>query len=233
MMPIVRLGPVKLPSMSGVSDVWAANHPWATVYDFIVEREDLARVLWKVGIDSDVRLLYAAAEEIARLPEGAAVLDIPCGGGVALRGVFPGQPIRYVAADIAPAMLERTRANAERRGLDQIETAEADVEDLPFADGEFDLVVSFTGMHCFPHPEIAVKEIARVLKPGGALTGSAYLNDTGPRHNALARIGRLGGLMGPSCSRADLEEWLPKYGFGMPSITKSGGISYFHALRQA
>jgi ubiquinone/menaquinone biosynthesis C-methylase UbiE len=218
--------------MPGVSDMWAANHPWATIYDFIVEREQVARVAWQVGVGSDVRLLYAAAEEIGRLPAGSAVLDIPCGGGVALRGLKPGQDIRYVAADIAPAMLERTRENARRRGLEQVETSEADVEDLPFADGEFDLCVSFTGMHCFPHPEVAVREIARVVKPGGALTGSAYLNDAGARHVPMATLGRLTGLMGPSCSRAELERWLPEYGFAEPSIVKSGAISYFHAVRR-
>jgi SAM-dependent methyltransferase len=214
-----------------VSDIWAANHPWATIYDYIVEHEQVAQVLWKVGIDSDVRLLYGAAEEIGRLPAGAAVLDIPCGGGVALRGLTAGQDVRYVAADIAPAMLKRTRENAERRGLDQVETCRADVEKLPFEDGEFDLCVTFTGMHCFPHPETAVREIARVVKTGGAITGSAYLNDGGLRHEPMARMGRLSGLMGPSCSREDLEEWLPKYGFKSPAITRSGAISYFHAVR--
>jgi ubiquinone/menaquinone biosynthesis C-methylase UbiE len=219
--------------VASVSDMWAANHPWATIYDFIVEHEPVARVAWQVGVGSDVRLLYAAAEEIGRQPPGAAVLDIPCGGGVALRGLRPGQGIRYVAADIAPAMLERTRENAQRRGLDdQVELREADVENLPFADGEFDLCVSFTGMHCFPHPEAAVREIARVVKPGGALTGSAYLNDAGLRHAGMAQIGRLTGLMGPSCSTSDLRQWLPEYGFSEPSIVKSGAMTYFHALRR-
>src|SRR5258708_35740665 len=96
---------------------------------------------------SDLGLLYRAAAEIGGLPAGAAVLDSPCGGGVALRGLRAGQQVRYVAADIAPEMLERTRGRAARLGLDQVETVAADVEALPFADGEFDLAVSFTGLH--------------------------------------------------------------------------------------
>ena len=55
-------------------------------------------------------MLYAAAAEIGTLPAGSRVLDVPCGGGVALRGLVPGQGIEYVAADIAPTMLERTMA---------------------------------------------------------------------------------------------------------------------------
>ena len=50
----------------------------------------------------------------------------------------------------------------------------------------FDLVVSFTGLHCFPDPARAVVEMARVLKLGGVITGSALLNDTGLRLRADA-----------------------------------------------
>ena len=45
----------------------------------------------------------------------------------------------------------------------------ADVTDLPFADGEFDLVVSSISLHHWDHPESAVGELARVLRPGGRL----------------------------------------------------------------
>lgn len=215
--------------VSGVSDVWRADHPWASFYDFVVERESLARVIWKAGVDTDIRLLYRATEEIGRQPAGASILDIPCGGGVALRGLRPSQGVRYVAADISPAMLERTRANAARRGLDQVEALEADVEVLPFADGEFDLVVSFTGLHCFPRPELAVREIARVLKPGAAVTGSLLLNDTGIRHAPVRMAGRRGGLLGPSGSRAELLRWLRDAGLIDADLHVSGAIGYFHA----
>ena len=53
---------------------------------------------------------------------------------------------------------------ARRRGWpSQVVPRIADVGALPFADGEFDLVVTFTGLHCFPDPRRAVAELARVL----------------------------------------------------------------------
>jgi SAM-dependent methyltransferase len=217
--------------IGGVSDVWRADHPWATIYDAVVEHERVARVGWGLGIGSDVRLLYRAADEIGRLPAGSAVLDIPCGGGVALRGLSPGQDIRYVAADISPAMLERTAASAQRRGLDQVETVEADVGALQFDDGTFDLCVSFTGLHCFPDPARAVKEIARVLRSGGVLTGSAFLNDTGIRFEPMRALGRRSGLLGPSGTRAQLRSWLASAGFEDVALHQSGGIVYFRAVR--
>lgn len=215
-----------------MANAWRANHPWARVYDFLVERAGIGGVLWRVGMGSDLSKLYGAAEEIGRLPDGAAVLDIPCGGGVALRGVRPGQDVRYVAADIAPAMLERTRKEALRRGID-VELREADAGALPFADATFDLAVCFTSLHCFPDPARAIEELARVLRPGARVSGSAFLNDSGIRFEPLRLTGRLGGLLGPSGTHADLRRWLSLAGFEDVALDRSGGLTYFTASRRA
>ena len=100
---------------------------------------------------------------------------------------------------------------------------------VTFADATFDLVVSFTGLHCFPAPAKAVKELARVLKPGARLTGSAFLTDSGVRFQPMIAAGRLGGLLGPSGTRADLERWLAWAGFTDVGLDPSGGMTYFTA----
>ena len=183
-------------------------------------------------MQSDLGLLYAAAEEIGRQPKGSRILDIPCGGGVALRGLRPGQSVTYVAADIAQTMLDRTMAAARERGLeDQVEARIADVGDLPFEDGSFDLVVSFTGLHCFPDPARAVVEMVRVLRPGGVITGSALLNGTGIRHEPIRRAGRLAGLLGPGCTGDEVVHWLAAQGVVEPTLERSGGIGYFRGTK--
>lgn len=218
--------------LDGVSDVWRRDHPWATFYDFMVEHERVGTALWKVGGNTDLGRLYTAADEIATVPAGGAVLDVPCGGGVALRGLRSGQDVRYVAADISPAMLERTEANAVRRGLvGQVECVEADVEHLPFADATFDLAVSFTGLHCFPRPEAAIVEMARVLKAGGVLTGSALLNDTGVQYSPMRTLGRAWGLLGPSGTRTQLARWLADAGFADARVVTSGALVYFRGIK--
>jgi ubiquinone/menaquinone biosynthesis C-methylase UbiE len=219
------------PRVATVSEVWRAGHPWATIYDYVVEHEQLGRALWQTFMGSDLRLLYRAADRIAALPDGAAVLDVPCGGGVALRGLRREQRIRYVAADIAPYMLERTSQRVRRLGLEQVEMVQADIESLPFEDGAFDLTVSFTGLHCVPHPALAVREIARCLRPGGELTGSAFLNDTGARFEPMRAIGRASGLLGPSGSVRDLRSWLVGAGLVGAVLQRSGGLVYFTAVR--
>jgi SAM-dependent methyltransferase len=213
-----------------MTSAWRGNHPWAIVYDFIVENEAVGKVLWKVGMGSDISKLYAAADELGTLPDGAAVLDIPCGGGVALRGLRPGQKVRYVASDISPDMLERTREEADKRGL-EIELEQADVGALPFADDTFDMVVAFTSLHCFPDPAKAVSELGRVLKAGGVITGSAFLTDTGLHLKPMIVAGRAAGLLGPSGTTADLRRWLATAGFTDVRLDRSGGITYFHGRR--
>ena len=217
---------LRIPGLAG----WAEDPLWSRFYDWTVQHPEPGAMLWRAGIGSDLRRLYAAAAEIGRQPAGSSVLDVPCGGGVALRGLRPGQGVRYVAADISQQMLARTMAAARARQVAaQVETVLADVADLPFPDGEFDLVVSFTGLHCFPDPHRALREMARVLHPGGVLTGSALLNDTGMRYLPLRRAGRLTGLLGPGATGAEVRSWLAEAGFADVALTPSGAIGYFRA----
>ncbi len=129
-------------------------------------------------------------------------------------------------------MLDRTLEAARRLGVaDQVVPRLADVGALPFPDGEFDLVVTFTGLHCFPDPRVAVAELARVLRSGGVVTGSALLNDTGRRFEPVRRAGRLSGLLGPSCTRPELTTWLAEGGVPDVDLDTSGAIVYFRGVK--
>jgi ubiquinone/menaquinone biosynthesis C-methylase UbiE len=229
------LNRLRLPGFGG----WSDDPLWASFYDWSVEHPRAGGALWRLGIGSDLGRLYSATAEIGRQPSGSAVLDIPCGGGVALRGLRPGQDIRYVAADISQSMLDRTMAAAGTRGVaDQVEPRIADVGALPFDDGEFDLVVSFTGLHCFPDPHRALLEMGRVTHAGGVLSGSALLNTPpfsrgGLRTLPMRRIGRFSGLLGPSASRDDVRTWLAEAGFSDISMEMSGAMGYFRGVKHA
>lgn len=225
---------LRIPGLGG----WSDDPLWASFYDWSVEHPRAGGTLWRLGLGSDLRRLYAAAGEIGRQPAGSAVLDIPCGGGVALRGLRPGQGVRYVAADISQTMLDKTTAAARARGVaDQVEQRIADVGALPFADGEFDLVVTFTGLHCFPDPHLAVREMGRVTHAGGVLTGSALLNGPalslgGLRTVPMRRIGRLSGLLGPSATGEEVQRWLGEAGFADITLEMSGAMGYFRAVKR-
>jgi ubiquinone/menaquinone biosynthesis C-methylase UbiE len=225
---------LRLPGFGG----WHDDPLWASFYDWSVEHPRAGGAFWKLGIGSDLSRLYDAAAEIGRQPAGSAVLDVPCGGGVALRALRRGQGVRYIAADIAQSMLDRTMAAARERGVaDQVEPRIADVGALPFDDAEFDLVVSFTGLHCFPDPHLAVLELGRVTRPGGVLTGSALLNTSpwsrgGLRTLPLRPVGRLSGLLGPSATAVEVRRWLAEAGFTDITLEMSGAMGYFRAVHR-
>jgi len=224
---------VRLPAIPGLGG-WSDDPLWGSIYDWTVEHPTPGRALWAVGIQSDLRLLYAAAGEIGRQRAGARVLDVPCGGGVAVRALRPGQGVDYVAADISQKMLDRTAKVAIEQGVaDQVTTRPADVGELPFEDRSFDLVVSFTGLHCFPDPARAVVEMARVTRLGGVLSGSAILNDTGLRYEPLRRAGRLAGLLGPGCTSDQVRRWLANQGVADVTLDVSGAMAYFRGVRRA
>ncbi len=200
--------------------------PFGAFYDFYIERpwlmQAIGRAVW--GIDSS--LLYASMETIARAPTGATIADVPCGGGVAFRALSPEQDVRYVAVDLSPKMLERAKRRARARSLKQVELLEADMTALPLADAEVDLFLSYSGLHMVPDPELAVAEMARCLKPGGQLIGTAFFSDASRRARALFKLGSYSGHPLPP-GREDLRAWLAAAGFEEPTIGPQAGFAAF------
>jgi SAM-dependent methyltransferase len=217
-----------------VRDVWRSR--WfdrfgAGVYDFVVERERLARPLGRLVWGTDARMLYDAMGVIGEMPDGSAILDLPCGGGVAFRALRPDQKVRYVAADLSAGMLRRARREAERRGLRQIEFLEADVESLPFDDGSFDLCVCFNSLHCFPNPQAAIAELARCLRRDGRFVGDAAVRGAGRRYDRLYELYRRRGVFGPGGTVDDLGRWFDAAGLREVSIERSGAVAHVRARR--
>jgi SAM-dependent methyltransferase len=210
---------------------WHEDPLWAGVYGWLVEHRRVGGLAWRVGLGTDLGLLYDAVREVGRLPAGSRVLDVPTGNGVAMRGLAPGQGVDYLAADISRRMLERALATARRLGVaEQVTPLVADVGDLPLGSGSVDLVATFTGLHCFPDPHRALTEMVRVLRPGGVITGSAVLNDTGLRFEPMRRIGRASNLLGPSCTGKELGSWLSELGVSGVTLRTSGAIGYFRGV---
>ena len=222
--------PRSSPARTSSSSPGAFDGLGGAVYDFYIERPALARIegvlVW--GLDS--RRMYAWMAKVHDAPAGAAVLDVPCGGGVAFRYVRPGWRGRYVAADIAPGMLRRARREAERRGIaDRVELVEADMLDLPFEDASFEVCASFSGLHHVPEPERAVRELVRCLKPGGRLVGCTFVGGTGGRGERSVRISKRLGVMGSVFTAAALEQWLADLDDARVELT--GALALFEALK--
>lgn len=102
----------------------------------------------------------------ARLRGNEAVLDAGCGAGHA-SAAFAPYVRQIVAYDLSEAMLAQVRLLASERRLANITTRQGTVDQLPFEDASFDLVISRYSAHHWAKPDAALREFWRVLKPGG------------------------------------------------------------------
>lgn len=107
----------------------------------------------------------AAALEFIPLGIPSKVLDVACGAGhTGLHLAALGHDVTL--ADLSQPMLDRTLEGAARKGV-TVKTAQHPAETMPYADATFDLVTCRVAPHHFSSPASFVREVARVLKPGG------------------------------------------------------------------
>jgi ubiquinone/menaquinone biosynthesis C-methylase UbiE len=206
---------------------------FGAVYDFYIEREWLARLVGRAVWGMDVRPMYASMSAIGQLPDHATVLDVPCGGGVAFRAVGSDQHVRYIAVDLSEDMLSRARRRARSRALDQIETLNADMQDLPFPDAIADLCLSYSGLHAIADPQKTVAEMVRCLKPGGELVGTMFLLEGSRRQRFLLQRGQRRGEFGTCGTGDDLLGWLADAGLRNPTIEPKHGFVIFRGRKSS
>lgn len=133
------------------------------------------RVFWQLPHEEYVAF---QAQMFAGLPEAfhGRLLEVPVGTGVLSLPHYRAMPqADIVCLDCSEGMLGAARRRADVLGLQNVRFQQGDVGHLPFADGAFDLVLSIDGLHAFPDKEAALKELSRVLAPGGTFTGCLYV----------------------------------------------------------
>ncbi len=140
---------------------------------------------------------------------GHRVLDVACGTGVvAITAARLGA--RVTGLDLTPELLERARENAGIAGVD-VDWHEGDVEQLPFGDEAFDVVLSQFGHIFAPRPEVAVAEMLRVLKPSGMIAFSTW-----PPELLIGRLFALGGRYMPPPPQGVAPPW----SWGDPNVVR-------------
>jgi ubiquinone/menaquinone biosynthesis C-methylase UbiE len=111
----------------------------------------------------------------AKPQPGERVLDVACGTGIVARMVaqqMKGQ-VHITGLDLSPAMVEVARSTAAQEGS-TIEWHVGSADSLPFSDSSFDLVVIQQGLQFFPDHAAALREVFRVLVPGGRVTSATW-----------------------------------------------------------
>ncbi|PJJ07692.1 ubiE/COQ5 methyltransferase-like protein [Flavobacterium sp. 1] len=133
---------------------------------------------WKKWDELTMDFLKPMGDEIIKLlnlKSDAIVLDVAAGTGE------PGLTIashlnggKVISTDLAEGMLEVAQENAKKRGIRNFETIVCDVSELPFEDNTFDAISCRFGFMFFPDMLLAIKEMARVLKPGGKIATAVW-----------------------------------------------------------
>jgi SAM-dependent methyltransferase len=128
--------------------------------------------MWASGdypavVDQIVHPLGGILVDAADVRSGQRVLDVAAGTGTsAIPSARRGAEV--VATDLTPELLAVGRARAEAEGVG-LTWQTADAEALPFADADFDVVLSSIGVMFAPHHQLAADELVRVCRPGGTL----------------------------------------------------------------
>ena len=141
------------------------------------EFKQKSRKTWSLGSYSEVASILppmsAHLIRSANVKAGDSVLDVACGpGNTAITAGMKGA--RVIGIDITPELLEKARLDADIANVGDIDWREGDVENLPFDNNSFDVVLSSVGHMFSPRPEIVTKELLRVTKPSGRISFTTW-----------------------------------------------------------
>jgi ubiquinone/menaquinone biosynthesis C-methylase UbiE len=118
----------------------------------------------------------AALLECAALAAGECVLDVACGTGLVSFAAADavGAGGRIVGTDISGGMVDAARERASQRGTGNAEFFRMDAEELALPDESFDAALCALGFMYLPRPEVAAREMRRVLRPGGRVVAAVW-----------------------------------------------------------
>ncbi|MFM1928853.1 MAG: hypothetical protein RL387_181 [Bacteroidota bacterium] len=119
--------------------------------------------------DADLGLGCGLPTQFAKIKKGDVVVDLGSGAGndcfVARHET--GETGKVIGVDFTPAMIDKARKNAELRGFNNVEFRQGDIENMPITANSADVIVSNCVLNLVPNKDAVIKDIYRVLKPGG------------------------------------------------------------------
>lgn len=119
--------------------------------------------------EADLGLGCGLPTQFAQIKKGDTVIDLGSGAGndCFIARHETGETGKVIGIDFTPEMIKKARINAEKLGFNNVEFREGDIEEMPVSDNIADVVVSNCVLNLVPEKQNVLKEILRVLKPGG------------------------------------------------------------------
>jgi len=119
--------------------------------------------------DADLGLGCGLPTQYAQIKKGDVVVDLGSGAGndCFIARHETGETGKVIGIDFTPAMIDKARSNAEVRGFNNVEFRQGDIESMPITANTADVIVSNCVLNLVPNKDAVIKDIYRVLKPGG------------------------------------------------------------------
>ena len=119
--------------------------------------------------DADLGLGCGLPTQFAKIRKGDVVIDLGSGAGndCFVARAETGETGKVIGIDFTPAMIEKARLNAEKRGLNNVEFRQGDIESMPVSANVADVIVSNCVLNLVPNKRAVFNEMYRVLKVGG------------------------------------------------------------------
>lgn len=119
--------------------------------------------------DADLGLGCGLPTQFAKIKKGDVVIDLGSGAGndCFVARAETGETGKVIGIDFTEAMINKARQNAEKLGYHNVEFRFGDIEHMPVTAGVADVVVSNCVLNLVPNKDAVIKDIFRVLKPGG------------------------------------------------------------------
>lgn len=119
--------------------------------------------------DADLGLGCGLPTQFAKIKKGDTVIDLGSGAGndAFIARAETGETGKVIGIDFTTAMINKARANAEKLGFHNVEFRQGDIENMPVTANVADVIVSNCVLNLVPNKSAVIKEIYRVLKPGG------------------------------------------------------------------
>ena len=176
--------------------------------------KDAVKEIWSLGDwrsrGQFIPPVSACLTRLVNLQASDLVLDVACGyGNTAITARMMGAKVTGI--DITPKLLALAKEEEKIAGINGIEWREGDVENLPFEDESFDVVLSTFGHIFAPNQDLAGKEIIRVLKKGGRLGFTSW-----PPELAVGKLSEIVSKYNPLPS----SEAFSPYNWGEPEKVK-------------
>jgi len=180
----------------------------AALYDVDIQRElPEAAVLGSLGCGNPIA--------VAELREGEVVLDLGSGGGidVLLSAKRVGPTGLAYGVDMTDEMLELARRNAQEAGVTNARFLKGEIENIPLADGSVDVVISNCVINLSTDKPRVLREIHRVLRPGGRVGVTDVVAEDRLSREERAERGSFVGCIAGALSQGEYEQGLRAAGF--------------------